>query len=111
MKKQKSGLSRTVLLRKELLWSLTNPDLIISRKAVLHAARITRCALKVSPPQTRETSWKSLKPPQLINKVLVVRGKPVRSQVTMCPRNIVLEVIPFQAELVLFSHPAFESEI
>ena len=42
-----------------------------------------------------------------VQKALVVTGKPVSSQVTMCPRNVVLKVVPFQAELVLFSHPAF----
>ena len=51
-----------------------------------------------------------------LSKSLVVTGKPVGSQVAMCPNNVVLEVVPFQAELVLLCHPfflckSFESEI
>ena len=44
---------------------------------------------------------------QSLSKLLFVTCKPVSSQVAMCPNNVVLKVVPFQAELVLLGHPFF----
>ena len=91
---------------------------------------MTRWALNVSPPQTSETSWKSLRSDSWKEREDgedddddgddwdgdvdddVKKGvrrapfkiKPVTSQIVMSPHYVVLEVVPFQTELILLRH-------